>query len=103
MFRTLLGISWRWFFGAVFLSQFPSFAKEVLHGDATEPDGFDYPLRLAEARGFALGQGIIRMSAINATGMTSDLAIFPVLDPCDMRATSATLHLRCRLSVSWCR
>ena len=22
-----------WFFGAVFLSQFPSFAKEVLHGD----------------------------------------------------------------------
>jgi hypothetical protein len=23
-----------WFFGAVFLSQFPSFAKEVLHGDA---------------------------------------------------------------------
>jgi hypothetical protein len=22
-----------WFFGAVFLSQFPSFAKDVLHGD----------------------------------------------------------------------
>jgi hypothetical protein len=34
VFRTLLGISWMWFFGAVFLSQFPSFAKEVLHGDA---------------------------------------------------------------------
>ena len=33
VFRSLLGISWRWFFGAVFLSQFPSFAKEVLHGD----------------------------------------------------------------------
>ncbi|HSV36055.1 MAG TPA: 1-acyl-sn-glycerol-3-phosphate acyltransferase, partial [Ramlibacter sp.] len=29
----LLGISWMWFFGAVFLSQFPSFAKEVLHGN----------------------------------------------------------------------
>ena len=28
----LLGISWLWFFGAVFLSQFPVFAKEVLHG-----------------------------------------------------------------------
>ncbi|HZE91057.1 MAG TPA: MFS transporter, partial [Rhizobacter sp.] len=33
VFRSLLGISWMWFFGIVFLSQFPSFAKEVLHGD----------------------------------------------------------------------
>jgi 1-acyl-sn-glycerol-3-phosphate acyltransferase len=33
VFRSLLGISWMWFFGAVFLSQFPSFAKQVLHGD----------------------------------------------------------------------
>jgi hypothetical protein len=30
---SLLGISWMWFFGAVFLSQFPSFAREVLCGD----------------------------------------------------------------------
>ena len=34
VFRSLLGISWMWFFGSVFLTQFPSFAKEVLHGDA---------------------------------------------------------------------
>ncbi|WP_254789830.1 MFS transporter [Variovorax sp. OV329] len=33
VFRALLGISWMWFFGAVFLAQFPSFAKEVLHGN----------------------------------------------------------------------
>ena len=33
VFRSLLGISWMWFFGAVFLSLFPSFAKDVLHGD----------------------------------------------------------------------
>lgn len=33
VFRSLLGISWMWFFGAVFLSQFPSLAKVVLHGD----------------------------------------------------------------------
>jgi 1-acyl-sn-glycerol-3-phosphate acyltransferase len=33
VFRSLLGISWMWFFGAVFLSQFPAFAKEVLGGD----------------------------------------------------------------------
>ncbi len=33
VFRSLLGISWMWFFGAVFLSQFPSFAKDTLHGN----------------------------------------------------------------------
>ena len=33
VFRSLLGISWMWFFGAVFLSMFPAFAKDVLHGD----------------------------------------------------------------------
>ncbi|HEY2561757.1 MAG TPA: MFS transporter [Caldimonas sp.] len=33
VFRSLLGISWMWFFGAAFLAQFPAFAKEILHGD----------------------------------------------------------------------
>lgn len=33
VFRSMLGISWMWFFGAIFLSQFPSFSKEVLHGN----------------------------------------------------------------------
>ncbi|MCV2367763.1 MFS transporter [Roseateles oligotrophus] len=33
VFRSLLGISWMWFFGAVFLANFPAFAKQVLHGD----------------------------------------------------------------------
>jgi len=33
VFRSMLGISWMWFFGAVFLSQFPSLAREVLHGN----------------------------------------------------------------------
>ncbi|MGC1439794.1 MAG: MFS transporter [Burkholderiaceae bacterium] len=35
VFRSILGISWMWFFGAVFLSQFPSFARDVLGGDET--------------------------------------------------------------------
>ncbi len=34
VFRSMLGISWMWFFGAVFLANFPIFAKDVLHGDA---------------------------------------------------------------------
>jgi len=33
VFRSLLGISWMWFFGVVFLSQFPSFARDVLSGN----------------------------------------------------------------------
>jgi 1-acyl-sn-glycerol-3-phosphate acyltransferase len=33
VFRSLLGISWLWFFGAVFLTQFGSFAKDVLGGN----------------------------------------------------------------------
>ncbi|MFW9615656.1 MFS transporter [Aquabacterium sp.] len=33
VFRSLLGISWMWFFGAVFLSQFPAFARDVIGGD----------------------------------------------------------------------
>lgn len=34
VFRSMLGISWMWFFGAMFLTQFPSFAKQVLSGNA---------------------------------------------------------------------
>ena len=32
VFRSFLGISWMWFFGAVFLNQLPVFAHDVLHG-----------------------------------------------------------------------
>jgi 1-acyl-sn-glycerol-3-phosphate acyltransferase len=32
---SLLGISWFWFYGATLLAQFPTYAKEVLHGDET--------------------------------------------------------------------
>jgi acyl-[acyl-carrier-protein]-phospholipid O-acyltransferase / long-chain-fatty-acid--[acyl-carrier-protein] ligase len=33
VFRAILGISWFWLFGAAFLSQFPTFAKEVVGGN----------------------------------------------------------------------
>jgi len=33
VFRSILGISWLWFFGALFLALFPAFAKDVLGGD----------------------------------------------------------------------
>ncbi|MCC8185560.1 MFS transporter [Cloacibacillus porcorum] len=33
VFRSIIGISWFWFLGSVFLAQFPSFAKDTLGGD----------------------------------------------------------------------
>ena len=33
VFRCLIGISWLWFFGVTFLTQFPSLARDVLHGN----------------------------------------------------------------------
>ncbi len=35
--------------------------NEILHG-TNEPDGYDYPAREAEARGYAAGQGLVRFS-----------------------------------------
>ena len=33
VFRAILGISWFWFLGSVFLSQFPTFSKDILGGN----------------------------------------------------------------------
>ncbi len=76
VFRTLLGISWMWFFGAVFLSQFPSFAKEVLHGDAQVASmllvlfsvGIGIGSLLCEA--LSRGRVEIGLSPVGAMGMT---------------------------------
>lgn len=35
VFYSILGISWFWFLGAVYLTQLPNFSKEVLHGSET--------------------------------------------------------------------
>lgn len=34
VFLSILAISWFWFFGSIVLTQFPSFAEEILYGDA---------------------------------------------------------------------
>jgi len=35
LFRAVLGVSWFWFYGAIFLTQFPAYARDVLGGDGT--------------------------------------------------------------------
>jgi MFS family permease len=76
VFITLLGISWMWFFGAIFLSQFPSFSKEVLHGDAEVASlllvlfsvGIGAGSLLCEA--LSRGRVEIGLSPVGALGMT---------------------------------
>jgi MFS family permease len=76
VFITLLGISWMWFFGAIFLSQFPSFAKEVLHGDAQVASLLLVLFSLGIGAGSllceALSRGKVEMglSPVGALGMT---------------------------------
>ena len=76
VFITLIGISWMWFFGAIFLSQFPSFAKEVLHGDAHVASLLLVLFSLGIGAGALLcevlsrGRVEIGLSPVGAMGMT---------------------------------
>ena len=76
VFRSLLGISWMWFFGAVFLSQFPSFARDVLGGDAHVASLLLVVFSLGIATGSLLcevlshGHVEIGLVPIGAVGMT---------------------------------
>ena len=84
VFRSMLGISWMWFFGAVFLSQFPSFAKSVLHGDEQVASlllvvfsvGVGAGALLCEGlsrRGAGLGLGLVPLGAVGMSVFAVDL------------------------------
>ena len=84
VFRSMLGISWMWFFGAVFLSQFPSFAKSVLHGDEQVASlllvvfsgGVGAGALLCEGlsrRGAGLGLGLVPVGAAGMSVFALDL------------------------------
>ena len=85
LFRTLLGISWMWFFGAVFLSLFPGFARDVLRGNeqvatvllAVFSVGIGTGALLCERLGRALkakdGAWLVPLGALGMTLFTVDL------------------------------
>jgi hypothetical protein len=60
VFRSLLGISWMWFFGAVFLTQFPSFAHDVLGGDERVASALLVVFSVGIAVGALLCEGLSR-------------------------------------------
>jgi 1-acyl-sn-glycerol-3-phosphate acyltransferase len=69
VFNCLLGISWFWFFGAIYLTQFPEFAKSVLHGNADV-----YTLLMAV---FSLGVGLGSMLCEKLSGRQIELGLVP--------------------------
>ncbi|WP_035054152.1 MFS transporter [Andreprevotia chitinilytica] len=66
---SLLGISWFWFLGAVYLSKLPTYASEVLHGDATV-----YTLLMTL---FSLGVGLGSMLCERLSGRKVELGLVP--------------------------
>jgi MFS family permease len=77
VFRSLLAISWMWFFGAIFLSQFPAFAKDVLHGDEQVASLLLVVFSLGIAAGALLCEGLSRQKVeiglvpLGALGMSA--------------------------------
>mgnify|MGYP000187927148 CR=1 FL=1 len=70
IFLAIMAISWFWFLGASYLTQFPSFSKDVLHGDASL-----VTLLLAV---FSIGIGFGSMLCEKLSGQHVELGIVPL-------------------------
>lgn len=69
VFLSILGISWFWFYGALFLSQFPGYAKNVLGGD-------EYAVTLLLAM-FSVGIGIGSLLCEKLSGKHVEIGLVP--------------------------
>lgn len=69
VFLSILGISWFWLFGALFLAQFPAYAKEVLGGGTSV-----VTLLLAT---FTIGVGAGSMACERLSGTRVELGLVP--------------------------
>jgi len=69
VFQSILGISWFWLFGALFLAQFPAYAKNVLGGGETA-----VTVLLAT---FTLGVGIGSLACERLSGRRVELGLVP--------------------------
>src|SRR5574343_1843667 len=69
VFLSILGISWFWLYGALFLAQFPSYAKNVLGGDESS-----VTLLLAV---FTVGIGIGSMLCERMSGKHVEIGLVP--------------------------
>ena len=69
VFLSMIGISWLWFFGSIFLTSFTGFAKDVLSGDEQV-----VTLLLAT---FSLGIGLGSMLCEKMSGHTIEIGLVP--------------------------
>ncbi len=69
VFLSILGISWFWLYGALFLAQFPAYAKDVLGGDETS-----VTLLLAT---FTLGIGLGSLLCERLSGRLVEIGLVP--------------------------
>ena len=69
VFLSILGISWFWFYGALFLSQFPGYAKDVLGGD-------EYAVTLLLAL-FSVGIGTGSLLCERLSGKHVEIGLVP--------------------------
>jgi len=89
VFLAILGISWFWLYGALFLAQFPVFAKKVLGGDETS-----VTLLLAI---FTVGIGLGSMLCEKLSGKQVEIGLVPfgsiglTLFGCDLFFASPTV------------
>jgi len=69
VFLSILGISWFWLYGALFLTQFPDFAKNVLHGSESTVSAL-----LAT---FSVGVGIGSLACERLSGRKVEIGLVP--------------------------
>jgi 1-acyl-sn-glycerol-3-phosphate acyltransferase len=70
VFLSILGISWFWFYGALFLAQFPGYARDVLGGDETV-----ITVLLAA---FSIGIGVGSMLCNRLSGKAIEIGLVPL-------------------------
>lgn len=70
VFLSILAISWFWFFGSIVLTQFPTFAREVLGGDSKVAT-----LLLAT---FSIGIGLGSMTCAKLSGGRIEIGLMPI-------------------------
>jgi MFS family permease len=69
VFLSILGISWFWFYGALFLSQFPNYGKEILGGN-------EYVVTLLLAL-FSIGIGAGSLLCERMSGKKVEIGLVP--------------------------
>jgi acyl-[acyl-carrier-protein]-phospholipid O-acyltransferase/long-chain-fatty-acid--[acyl-carrier-protein] ligase len=75
VWRCIMGISWFWLVGATFLSQFPTYAKDVLHADETVVTMFLVAFSLGIGAGSLLCNALLKGKVSSAYAPWAALGI----------------------------